>query len=259
VADWNRYYSFSGAMIVPVAGSARGANDTYFRTDVAIANAGNTAAAGELRFVSRTGETRTRPISLGAMQSQVVTDVLVNLFGLSEGQVGYLVFQPVVGNVRITSRTYTTVQGQAATFGSGVPTVPANFGVTQGQLRRYGGIEDSSLASLVAQRAGTFRTNVGLVETSGQSATVRLTLRFSTGTQPSAVQAVVARVIDLAPGQFLQLNRISVEVLGPERDARYGDLRNMQLDIEVIAGAGSVVSYTSSVDNGTGDSILRID
>jgi hypothetical protein len=37
----------------------------------------------------------------------------------------------------------------------------------------------------------------------------------------------------------------------------YGDLRNVQLRVQLISSTGGVMVYTSSVDNGTGDSILR--
>jgi hypothetical protein len=256
VADWNRYYAaFPGRLLVPVAAAVRGANSTYFRTDVAVTSVGG-PATGTLRFYSRTGEVVDQPITLGAQQSRAVNDVLVNLFARTGDQVGYLEYTPSTGSVAITSRTYTTVQGQAATFGTGVPTLPESLAISRGELRRFGGIEDSSLDSINRQRPGTFRTNIGLIETSGQAATVRLTLRFSAGTQASAVQAVASRTFDLTPRQFLQVNGISRALLG-DRDAKYGDLRNMQLDVEVVSGGGSVMVYTSSTDNGTGDSILR--
>jgi hypothetical protein len=222
---------------------------------VAVTSVGG-PATGTLRFYSRTGEVVDQAITLGAQQSRAVNDVLVNLFGRTGDQVGYLEYTPSTGSVAITSRTYTTVQGQAATFGTGVPTLPESLAISRGELRRFGGIEDSSLDSINGQRPGTFRTNIGLIETSGQAATVRLTLRFSAGTQASAVQAVASRTFDLAPRQFLQVNGISRALLG-DRDAKYGDLRNMQLDVEVVSGGGSVMVYTSSTDNGTGDSILR--
>ena len=64
---------------------------------------------------------------------------------------------------------------------------------------------------------------------------------------------------ELAAHQFLQINGITRALLGGNRDIDYGDLRNLQLDVEVIGGAGQVVPYTSSIDNGTGDSVLRVD
>jgi hypothetical protein len=34
-------------------------------------------------------------------------------------------------------------------------------------------------------------------------------------------------------------------------------MRNVQLRFDVVSGAGAVVIYTSSVENATGDSVLR--
>jgi hypothetical protein len=60
----------------------------------------------------------------------------------------------------------------------------------------------------------------------------------------------------LAPNQFLQLNGIATEILGAARDT-LGDLRGLEADFQVIGGNGAVAVFTSSIDNGTGDSILR--
>jgi hypothetical protein len=259
VADWRRQYAAAGGQqVVPVAATVRGANNTHFRTDLAILNSGSEVASGTLRFYSRTGQTVDRALALAAFQSSVVTDVLTTMFNLTGDQVGYLLYIPTSGTVTITSRTYTTVSGQVATFGTGVPTIPADAGLRAGQRRRFGGIEDSSLAAINSARGGTFRTNVGIVEIAGQPVTVRVTLRFTAGTQASAAQAVVTKDYALAARQFFQINGITRDMV-PNRDANYGDLRNMQLDVQVLSGAGAVVVYTSSVDNGTGDSILRVD
>ena len=105
---------------------------------------------------------------------------------------------------------------------------------------------------------GTFRTNIGLLETAGESVTVRLSLRFSSGDQRTATQAIANSEQTLTPRQFLQINGLSRSMLGSLRDT-LGDLTNLQLDVEVISGSGAVLMFASSVDNGTGDSILRVE
>ncbi len=47
-------------------------------------------------------------------------------------------------------------------------------------------------------------------------------------------------------------------VLGSGRDA-YGDLRNLQIEFAHVGGNGTIEAFLSSVDNGTGDSILRME
>jgi hypothetical protein len=58
------------------------------------------------------------------------------------------------------------------------------------------------------------------------------------------------------PNQFIQINGITADILGAARDT-FGDLRGVEADFQVISGDGAVAIYTSSTDNGTGDSILR--
>lgn len=260
VVDWTKQYAYpsNAPVVIPVAGSLRGANNTHFRTDLAVSNPGTSTGTGRLRYYSRTGQVIDRTLSLNAGESRVISDVLVSLFNVSGDAVGYLEFTPSSGSVIMTSRTYTTVSTAAATFGAAVPTLPMSSGLRMGEFRRFGGIDDAALATTQAGRPATFRTNLGLVEISGQPASVRVTLHFSPSPR-SASQAVISGTFNLAANQFRLINRITRELLGTSRDTNFGDLRNMQLDVEVIGGSGQVVPFTSSIDNGTGDSILRVD
>lgn len=260
VVDWRRQYAYPAnvPVVIPVAGSLRGANNTYFRTDLAMTNAGTSQSGGRLRYYARTGAVVDRNVSLAPGESRIISDVLVTLFNVSGDAVGYLEFVPSSGTTLMTSRTYTTVAGSVATFGAAVPTLPVSAGLRAGETRLFGGIEDSSLATTRAGRPATYRTNLGLVEVSGQPASVRVTLHFSPSPR-SAVQAAVSRTYNLTANQFLQINAITREMLGANRDTQYSDLRNMQITVAVTGGAGAVVPFTSSIDNGTGDSVLRID
>jgi hypothetical protein len=241
VVDWSKQFGYSGseAVIIPVAGVVHGANNTFFRTDIAVTNTGSGSGSGTLRFLSRTGDDVSRPIALGARQSNVIHDVIGTLFGSTADSVGYLLFTPITGTFAITSRTYTTVGGGAATFGTGVPTLAASGALKAGAMQSIGSLEDSA----------AFRTNFGLMEVSGSSVRVRVTLR---------VPAIGSTSKDytLNPNQFLLLNGIAGEILGAARD-KLGDLRGLQADFQVLDGNGAVVLFTASVDNGTGDLILR--
>src|SRR6202011_3058204 len=50
IVDWSRYYGYSGGdpMVIPVAGVLQGANNTFFRTDLAVTNTGSTQGSGTL-------------------------------------------------------------------------------------------------------------------------------------------------------------------------------------------------------------------
>ena len=89
------------------------------------------------------------------------------------------------------------------------------------------------------------------------SVTVRVTLRFTFAAGAKLEGSGSAfKDYTLAPNQFMQLNGIATEILGSSRDT-LGDLRGMEADFQVVGGTGAVAVYTSSIDNGTGDSILR--
>jgi hypothetical protein len=261
VVDWSRQFGYSGSeqVIIPVAGVLQGANNTFFRTDLSIMNTTSSAASGTLRFVSRSGEVIDRTINLGGRQSSNLGNVIGNLFGAASGSVGFMLFTPGSGSFVLTSRTYTTVIGQSATFGSGTPTIASSGTLKAGALRPIASLSDSSTATVTAGTPATFRTNFGLLETSGNGAVVRVTLRYNYPSGPK-LQAIGSGSKDftLNPNQFLLLNGLATQILGSSRDA-LGDLRGLEADFQVISGTGSVSVFTSSIDNGTGDSILRID
>ena len=259
VADWSRQFAYSGdgPVIIPVAGVLNGANNTFFRTDVTITNTGTASAAGTLEFFPRGGTPVTRSISLGGRQSTILNDVIGTFFGAANGSVGYLLFTPTTGAFALTNRTYTTAAGSTGTFGSAAPVLAASSMLTTGSLRAIGSLSDSAKTTTVAATPATFRTNIGMVETSGNAATVRVTLTFSfpSGGKLQA-SGTAFKDYPLAANQFLQVNSAVADILGASRDS-LGDLRGLEFDFQVISGTGAVAVYASSIDNGTGDSILR--
>lgn len=259
IADWSSQLGYSGgdAVIVPVAGSVHGANSTFYRTDLAITNRGSDAASGTLRYVSRTGDKFEQQVTLGANQTKVMNDA-ISSFNVSGDTVGYLTFTPVAGSVAVSSRTFTTAGGKPDTFGSSVPAISAGAAaIRSGGSRPIAGLADANRSTVVAAKAGTFRTNFALMETTGSAVTVRVTLRFTfPAGQKAQGTGAASRDYALSGNQFLLLNSISGEILGPAR-LQFGDLTNVEADFQVITGSGAVMLFTSSVDNATGDSILR--
>jgi len=258
VVDWSRQLGYFGGdgMVIPVAGVLHGANNTFFRTDLAIMNSGTGTATGTLRFVSSSGTTSDRAVSLGSHQSDNLADVIGNLFGQSSSS-GYLVFIPNTGTFAVTSRTYATVGSNPATYGTAVPALALAASLKLGSFRAIGSLEDAARATVIAARPATFRTNFGLMETTGGPATVRVTIRF-TFPAGSKLQgsATAAKDYTLTPFQFIQINGLTADILGSARDT-FGDLHGVEADFQIISGEGSVTIFTSSTDNGTGDSILR--
>ncbi|HVR43490.1 MAG TPA: hypothetical protein VMS56_08595 [Thermoanaerobaculia bacterium] len=260
VADWSLQYGYSVAdpLLIPVAGAIPGANNTDFRTDVSFMNSGTVPAAGTLRYRSADAGVLEETIDVAPGATVTYEDLTRSIFGIEGTTLGYLTWTPASGAMRITSRNYTLVAETGATFGTAVPVLPLSAAISRGELIRFGGVDDASLTTVTDRRPATFRSNVGIIETSGQPIRVRATMNY---TVPSSLVTTIGSAsveLELAPFELRRLNRVTQEILGAFRGA-LGDLRNVQLDFEVIEGDGSAVIFLSSIDNGTGDSLLRVE
>ncbi len=259
VTDWNVAFgsSATGEVLIPIAGSVAGANETFFRTDVAGTNIGTGSAT--VRFTYRPSDAAevVRSVSLSPNQSFVSEDIVRTFFNVNGDSLGYILVRPLSGSFTVTSRTYTTVPGTTATFGTAVPALPLASGLKLGDKKVIGGLDDSSFDTISGRTPATFRTNVGLVETSGAPVTVRITLLLADG-RSLAGGPIASKDYAVGARQLLRINGITGNILGADR-ADYGDIRNFQLKFEVVGGSGRVAVTTSSTDNGTGDSILRVE
>jgi hypothetical protein len=128
-----------------------------------------------------------------------------------------------------------------------------------GQSRTFGGLEDSTTATVVSKQGATFRTNVGLIEVSGQPATARVSVYFASGTQLAAGGANAAKEFAVAANGYLALNGIVKQIVGDSRDTEFPDLRGVSVKVEIVAGSGTVIPYVTATDNGTNDTVLRME
>jgi len=259
VADWSRQANVSGAerQIVPVAGAAPGANNTNFKTDLSLTNVSSTTGSVNLTYYPGGGTPVTKSVSLGGMQSENMTDVVRDFFGVAGTSVGWIAVDPESGSWQVSSRTYTQQEGDPATFGTGVATLGDSAALTNGEYRVFGGLEDTTIETVSSGRGATFRTNLGLVEVSGNAATVRVTVTFADGNELAAGGADGTLDIAMQPNGFVQLSGLVRSVLGDARDTSLGDLSGVQVRVEVLSGDGTVIPYVTSTDNGTGDTVLR--
>ena len=259
IADWATQYGYAATdpVVVPIAGNIHGANNTFYRTDLAITNRTTSTATATLGYRSRTGSFVSKTINLGSKQTQVLQDVVGTYFAVSGDTVGFITVTPVTGSFAVASRTFATVGSKSDTFGTGVPSLASASALKNGGTRPIAGLNDANRTTVLANRAGTFRTNFALMETTGNSATVRVTFRFTfpAGQKAQGIGSAF-RDYTLNGNQFMLLNSIAGEILGPAR-LQFGDLTNVEADFQVISGTGGVVLFTSSVDNATGDTILR--
>ena len=278
LVDWNTLYGAPATdpSVLPLAGGGAGAR---MQTDLALVN--KTAAvnrvtlkctmsgSGRHRVARKNGNsigpaTTTdaliewnQTIALDPLSSTTISDLLSSTFALPSDSVGYLTITPAAG-MAITARTYKS-SAQPGTAGTGVAAIPVSSTLTAGQARYFAGIEDASPASITASAPATYRTNLGLIETAGQPASVRVTMRyyFPAGLVLSGY-AASAKDFTLSPGQFLLVTDAMKAIIGDARSS-FGDLHNVQVEIRVTGGNGRVLGFIQSIDNGTGDTILRTD
>jgi len=86
---------------------------------------------------------------------------------------------------------------------------------------------------------------------------VRVSVYYSDPQSLAAGAKLGSKEITLEPNQFLSESNLVQAVIGPDRQTKFRDLTGVQVQFDVIGSTGAVLVYTSSVDNGTGDSILR--
>lgn len=264
VVDWSRHHGFERfePMVVPVAGTVRGVNNTFFRSDLVVSNRSAFAQRGMLRFISRSSQVFESLIELAGGRSLGLDDLLGQQFQLVS-DAGYLVFFPLCDSAgedltageceatfSLASRNFATVGDDPGTFGTAVPAVALASALRVGQSRLIGGVED--VAS--TRGPGTYRTNVGLMETTGATARVRITVMKPETRGFVSTVSGASMEVTLSPREYRQINGIAAAVLGSG-----SEVRNASLLFEVVGGDGAVVVFASSIDNGTGDAVLRVE
>jgi hypothetical protein len=156
----------------------------------------------------------------------------------------------------VTASARTIVQDDRGSFGSPLPVLPPSAVLRAGQSRRFAGVDDAEPSTAAARTALTFRSELMLVETSGQPARVRLRLRYVATAGLAIARAVAERELDVGGGAFVFLRPLARAIIGNGRDA-FGDLRSMELTVEVIGGSGAVTPVLHSIENRSGDAIVR--
>jgi len=135
-----------------------------------------------------------------------------------------------------SSRTYNATAN--GTFGQYIPAIP--FAAFVG---RASDPTKSTILSLqqIAQ-SPAYRTNLGIVEGSGDPASVLISVFGSNG------QKLTEFTQDLKGGQHIQLNSILAQKNVQVTDGR--------IEVKVVTGVGKVTAYASVLDNQTNDPLL---
>jgi PKD repeat protein len=221
------------SIIIPAVARTDGANGTYWRSDLSVYN----AASGTLTLTARfwragidNRNASTKNFSIAAGRVLALNDVLSALgAGTGSGALELAWSGPSTGPI-ITSRTYTTRAGDAASYGQ---SIDAAYSRSFSNRSIVTGLKSD----------GSFRTNIGLVNRGDTAAQVTLTLYSSFGN-------VLATAFTTVPPKSQLQN--SVASFFPKVSA--GSLGNVT--IEARADVATILLYGSVVDNVSGDPIF---
>jgi hypothetical protein len=242
--------SASGALIVPMVA-------TGSQADVYITNASNTAVNVTVDVGSFNRHHAVRTAGGGGQvtpQASTIAPMTTSRMSFPPTN-GFVRITAASGSVSAVGRVTTSVNGTS--IGSSLPAIPSSVALGNGQGKRFTGVDDASAKTVAAGTPATYRSTLMLIETAGQSATVRVTLRYNfvAGSTVSS-QAVSSKDFALGPNQVLTIADLGRAIIGSQRDA-FGDLRNMQVDIDVTDGGGKVLPFMESIDNASGDIAMR--
>jgi uncharacterized repeat protein (TIGR01451 family) len=245
------------ALIIPAVAHAAGIN-SLFQSDVRVTN----SSAQPLQYQASFTPTGSQGLAAGRQttfsiepgRTIALDDVLRGWFGTGGDNVtGTLEIRPLTQTETSTpnvpfsgladlvtfaaSRTFNVTSN--GTFGQYIPAIPfANF---------IGGAIDAAPPSVLSlqqiAQSDRYRTNLGIVEGSGDAASLLVKVFGSDG------QKLKEFPVQLAGGEHRQLNSfLSTNGVGPLADGR--------VEISVVGGSGKVTAYASVLDNSTSDPLL---
>lgn len=236
-----------GSLIIPAVAHVDGIG-AKFESDVRLANASAQVMKYQLLFTpSRANGTRIgqeATIQVEAGQTAALDDILKNVFGYAQGIdsiSGVLEIRPLTHLGRTltsfaSSRTFAS--GISGTYGQFIPAIPYSQFIGRG---------DGFLSLQQIAQSALYRTNFGLVEASGEPATVQVSVFGDTG------QRVGDFDIALQAGEHMQLGALLAQ-----RGLSVDDGR---IEVAVTSSSGKVTAYASVLDNRTNDPmfILPVD
>ena len=223
-------------VFIPAAARAAGQAGTDWRHDVRLYNPNAAAASVSLQYIPRaiySGDEKTVLATLTAGEIRIYENVLVSLFGIthtSAGAVRITANLPVAAETRIYNAAK-VAQG-LGTYGQRVPGIPQEQSIKAG----------SATDLLYIDNTADFRTNLGLMDTSGMGSTAVLSAFDGSGAAAGAPLTVTLGAYE--PKQYDGI----LTQLGVAGTA--GNYR-----VRVTVTAGSVIPYASQVDNLSGDPI----
>ena len=202
-----------------------------WRSDIRVYNSSASDVNATLTYYPQSGSpgaTGPQQMTIKAGEVKIINGALQSLFGLTNSGGALVISTPSATPLVVTARTYN--QTSNGTYGQFIPAVtPANSV----------GVNDRTLQLIQLEQSDSFRTNIGLAETSGNAATAQVSVIV-----PDSKFAINAQ-IPLGPNEFRQMN------LGS--DFGLSNAYNVRVTVKVISGTGRVTTYGSMIDQLTQD------
>jgi hypothetical protein len=216
-------------IVVPAAAVIRGAQGSFFVTDLEVHNGGSSATTFQLWWLPRDEDNSTpatsAPFEIEAGESLRFANVLQSVFGLDQ-VAGALLVESTSTRLSVMSRTFN--RSPEGTFGQSLPGVPGSRLVTTGETARV----------LFMDENADYRSNLGLVNGTPRSITIRYELFRSSGASLGTAS------LTLPPWGNTQINRVFVD--SQPIEAGY-------VDVWTETGDGAFTCYGSVLDNRTSD------
>jgi hypothetical protein len=220
---------------IAAAAHLRGINQTDWRTDLEVFNAGGTQARFKIDLLVRDSD-NSDPESeiylLAPGRSIRYRDVLDSVFSFSGAAA--LRITPIEGEIAATSRTFN--QLDTGTTGQFAPAAGAAEAVAVGESARL-----IQLSQSHKPKSG-YRTNIGFTSLSSRRSTVEVELYSGDGTLLGTVD------VALDPYEFKQVNKIFGRVTSETVDNGYAIISS-------DSNRAKFLAYASVIDNRTGDPI----
>jgi len=232
-----QYFREDSTVYVPAAAHVDGYGGTHWRTDVELLNLSTwSTETVSVKLLARDQANPSPPSKeyvLPPKTSLRISDVLKTAFEFSGAAA--LRFECSSTEIAVSSRTFN--ERATGTYGQFVPAVPTSAVVRPGES-----VVLAQLATSAAASEG-FRTNIGIVNTSGSSITVVVELNGEDGTK------LGERAVSLEPYEFTQVDKVFQGVGA-------GTRTNLTARLHTASSGGSFIAYASVVDNRSGDPVF---
>jgi hypothetical protein len=217
--------------VVPGVAALDAGGGNRWKSDMRIVNAGASSQSATLTFTPQgaSAAPQSMPVMLAAGEERTLDDVVRATFGNANAGGSISVTTGNASSLAVTGRTY--FDTGAGTYGQYIPAFTEGSGSGPGERAQQ---------LLQIEQSEHFRTNLGLVELSGNPATVAITAYVP----ELKVSPTIS--INLAPNEFVQYGSVLTMMGVPT-------VYNARIGVKVTSGNGRVAGYASVIDNTSGD------